>query len=89
MKRYPSEWISSTSFIPNGAIIAAIPTIKRMLNKFEPIILPKTTSPCLRQTAEKVVANSGRDVPTATTDNPIISSDTLKIFANPTAPSIK
>ncbi len=64
----------------------ARPTTARVLNKFEPRTLPRaiSASPFLAAITED--ANSGRDVPTATTVNPIMISDTPKLVAIPTAP---
>ena len=72
-----------------GVIIDTNPNTDSILNKFEPIILPTEIECSFLTAANTEVTSSGKDVPKATTDIPIIKSFTPMIFAKPMAPSIK
>ncbi len=61
-----------------GRISAVPPKINPRLKIFEPITLPMDISVWFVAAALIVTANSGADVPNATTVNPIIRSETLK-----------
>ena len=66
-----------------------IPNTNTTFIIFEPMILPITmlVSPCLA--AEKDVANSGNEVPSATLDMPMTREETPKASAIPCAPFTK
>ena len=72
-----------------GVIIDTNPKTDNILNKLEPIIFPTEIECSLLTAANIEVTSSGKDVPNATTDIPIIKSFTPMIFAKPMAPSIK
>ena len=55
--------VLSTGTVPTKVLR---PMMARRLNIFEPMTLPKATSACRRKAAVMVVANSGREVPNAT-----------------------
>jgi hypothetical protein len=55
----------------NGLMIALIPRIKKILNIFEPTIFPTAISAFFLKAAMVEVTSSGREVPIATTVNPI------------------
>ena len=59
----------------NGWTIDAIPNTDRMLNILEPIILPMDMELSFRYAAIADVANSGREVPNATTLIPMVISE--------------
>ena len=61
-----------------GRIIAVPPRMKPRLKILEPITFPIDMSVWLVAAALMVTANSGADVPKATTVNPIIRSEILK-----------
>ena len=71
-----------------GVIIDTNPNTDSILNKFEPIILPTEIECSFLTAANTEVTSSGKDVPKATTDIPIIKSLTPIIFAKSTAPFI-
>ena len=72
-----------------GVIIDTNPKTDNILNKLEPIIFPTEIECSFLTAANTEVTSSGKDVPKATTDIPIIKSFTPMIFAKPMAPSIK
>ena len=72
-----------------GVIIDTNPKTDNILNKLEPIIFPTEIEDSLLTKANIEVTSSGKDVPKATTDIPIIKSFTPMILAKPMAPSIK
>ena len=72
-----------------GVIIDTNPKTDNILNKLEPIIFPTEIECSFLTAANTDVTSSGKDVPKATTDIPIIKSFTPMIFAKPMAPSIK
>ena len=72
-----------------GVIIDTNPKTDNILNKLEPIIFPTEMECSFLTAANTEVTSSGKDVPKATTDIPIIKSFTPMIFAKPMAPSIK
>ena len=72
-----------------GVIIDTNPKTDNILNKLEPIIFPTEIECSFLTAANTEVTSSGKDVPKATTDIPIIKSLTPMIFAKPMAPSIK
>ena len=72
-----------------GVIIDTNPKTDNILNKLEPIIFPTEIECSFLTAANTEVTSSGKDVPNATTDIPIIKSFTPMIFAKPMAPSIK
>ena len=72
-----------------GFIIDTNPKTDNILNKLEPIIFPTEIECSFLTAANTEVTSSGKDVPKATTDIPIIKSFTPMIFAKPMAPSIK
>ncbi len=57
-----------------GEIKEVIPIIASKLNMFDPIKFPRTTSTFLLTKAANVVANSGSDVPIATSVRPTTAS---------------
>ena len=61
--------------------MAVPPRIKPRLKILEPITLPMDISVCCDIAALMVTANSGADVPKATTVSPIIKSDTFRVCA--------
>ncbi len=71
-----------------GVIIDTNPNTDSILNKFEPIILPTEIECSFLTAANTEVTSSGKDVPKATTDIPIIKSLTPIIFAKSMAPFI-
>ncbi len=78
---------SSTSRATSiGVISAASPTTPSVLNRLEPTTLPSTRSCSPRRRALIEEASSGKEVPTATTVNPMIRSLTPKLWAMDTAP---
>ena len=64
-----------------GRIIAVPPRMKPRLKILEPITFPIDMSVWLVAAALTVTANSGADVPKATTVNPIIRSEILNVWA--------
>ena len=50
-----------------------------------PTMLPTAMSPCRRRTGMTEVTSSGKQVPTATTVNPITASEIPAAAANPTS----
>tara|TARA_B100001765_G_C19292706_1_gene245101 strand:+ start:257 stop:595 length:339 start_codon:yes stop_codon:yes gene_type:complete len=62
-----------------GLIIETRPKTDKILNKFDPIILPIEIALSRRNAATTDVASSGNEVPNATIDMPITISSTLKI----------
>ena len=72
-----------------GLRIDTNPNTDNILNKLEPIIFPTEIECSFLTAANTEVTSSGKDVPKATTDIPIIKSLTPMIFAKPMAPSIK
>ena len=72
-----------------GVIIDTNPKTDNILNILEPIIFPTEMECSFLTAANTEVTSSGKDVPKATTDIPIIKSFTPMIFAKPMAPSIK
>ena len=72
-----------------GVILETNPKTDNILNKLEPKILPTEMECSFLIAANTEVTSSGKDVPKATTDIPIIKSFTPMIFAIPMAPSIK
>ena len=61
--------------------MAVPPRIKPRLKILEPITFPMDISDCCDIAALMVTANSGADVPKATTVSPIIKSDTFRVCA--------
>ena len=61
--------------------MAVPPRIKPRLKILEPITFPMDISVCWDIAALMVTANSGADVPKATTVSPIIKSDTFRVCA--------
>ena len=72
-----------------GVIIETNPKTDNILNKLEPKILPTEIECSFLTIANTEVTSSGKDVPKATTDMPIIKSLTPMILAKPMAPEIK
>ena len=72
-----------------GLINIVIPKTARMFMIFDPIIFPitKPVSQCLAAAMD--VESSGRDVPNATMDIPIIKEETPRAIAIPFAPKTK
>ena len=72
-----------------GETVAARPTTASVLNKFEPMILPKAKSFSPLRAAAIELASSGSDVPMATIVRPISKSLTPSVRAIATAPHTK
>ena len=77
-----SSRVSICEGIARGCTIDAVPRIAATLKMLEPITLPTAISASERSTATSDVANSGRDVPTATTVRPMTT------WEMPSAPAI-
>ena len=67
--------------IASGVIVAQEPKMSSMLAMFEPITLPNASAPCPFDTATKLAASSGRDVPPARSVIPITRSLIPKLRA--------
>jgi hypothetical protein len=79
-----------TSFsISNGIMTTAKPNIKSMFAMLLPITLPYNISVFPDRRELKEIANSGAEVPKATTVKPITAVGIFKFFANDDAPSTK
>lgn len=63
--------LSISIYASNGINIAESPKIRKILNRFEPRILPIVMSELFFREAVIVTISSGRDVPIAMTDNAI------------------
>lgn len=63
--------LSISVLVFNGINNADNPNIKKILNMFDPIIFPMVISDLSFRAAVIVTISSGKDVPTATTDNAI------------------
>ena len=72
-----------------GAKKAVQPTIISVLNILLPTTLPIEISALPFRADEIDTANSGADVPKATTVKPITKSDTLSFLASDDAPSVR
>ena len=66
----------------SGRIVPANPTIIAIFNKLAPRTLPTERSGTPLRAAEIPVTNSGNDVPTATTENPMKAEGTPRIVAS-------
>ena len=73
----------------SGEITATRPSTSRMLVRFEPMMLPMTTSPCPWRAAANEANSSGRLVPMATMVAPITASGSPTCSARSTAPMMK
>ena len=63
-----------------GETAPVAPRIKRTLNKLLPMTLPRAMSVCPFRAAMMLVANSGSDVPPATTVKPMTASETCNLW---------
>ena len=79
-KKRPSR-LNNFDDVVMGRIMAVPPRIKPRLKILEPITFPMDISDCFVIAALMVTANSGADVPKATTVSPIIKSDTFRVCA--------
>lgn len=73
--------IEDIPVIYKGVILALQPNTKKILNKLLPITFPMAISGFFFKDATTDVANSGKDVPPATSVRPITDSETPKFFA--------
>ena len=76
-------------FTTSGRIIAAIPSTKNMLEILLPKILPIAISDDPDAAENKLITNSGAEVPKATTVRPITIGEIPNRFANEAAPFTK
>ena len=67
-----NKLVFSAELNGNGLMVELTPSTKKILKIFEPTMLPTAKSVFFLYAANAEVANSGNDVPTATTVNPII-----------------
>ena len=81
ISKYKPSRLKSLGEVEMGRITAVPPRIKPRLNIFDPITLPILISDCPEKAALMVTANSGADVPKATTVSPITKSDTCSVWA--------
>ena len=80
-KRKKPSLLKSFEEVAIGRIIAVPPRIKPRLKILEPITLPIDISVCPVSAALIVTANSGAEVPNATTVSPTTKSDIFKLCA--------
>ena len=73
--------LSISVLVFNGINNADNPNIKKILNMFDPIIFPIVISDFSFRDAVIVTINSGKDVPTATTDNAIKNEGIPRVVA--------
>jgi len=79
-KNKPSR-LKSFGDVEIGRITAVPPKINPRLNIFDPMTLPILISDCPENAALIVTANSGADVPNATTVRPMIKSEIWNVCA--------
>jgi len=86
-REYGISFLIVACFTTSGAISAATPKIRRELDIFEPIILPRAMPVLPLMLAITLTTSSGAEVPKATTVKPIKKAETPNRLAIDDEPS--